>query len=270
MSYTLTYSEAVKGWVSFYSFNPDWIIGMNNYLYTFKGGDIYKHNVNNLRNTFYQQWWDKVGTPALSFTASRIKSVINDAPLESKLFKTIVLEGDSTWSGNLVTDLQNSGYVQSGFFEKKESSYFSFIRNDVSGEFLIRSTSGIGKSISVTPGASTQINFSISPLVSFAGMLSIGDSIYFTLLPANTIYFAGKVSNIIQDYPSGINRIIVNTTVPNTVPITTQDPYILYTKDSVAESHGVLGHYCVFDFTNGSADKIELFSVGSDVMKSYP
>jgi len=270
MSYTLTYSEAAKGWVSFYSFDPDWMIGMNNYLYTFKGGDIYRHNATDLRNTFYQQWWDKVGTPALSFTSSRIKSVINDAPLESKLFKTIVLEGDSTWSGSLVTDLQNSGEVQSGYFERKESSYFSFIRNNDSGELSIRSTSGIGKSISVTPGLSTQINFSISPLVSIGGMISIGDSIYFAILPANSIFFAGKVSNIIQDYTSGINRIIVNTNLPNTVPITTQDPYILYTKNSIAESHGVLGHYCVFDFTNGSAGKIELFSVGSEVMKSYP
>lgn len=270
MSYTLTYSEAVKGWVSFYSFDPDWMIGMNNYLYTFKGGDIYRHNVNDLRNTFYQQWWDKVGTPALSFTSSRIKSVINDVPLENKLFKTIVLEGDSTWSGSLITDLQNSGYVESGFFERKEASYFSFIRNDNSGELSIRSTSGIGKSNSVDGGPLTEINFSISPLVSIGGMLSIGDSIYFALLPSTILNFAGKVSNIIQNYPSGINRIIVDTTVPNTIPITTQDAYILYTKDSVAESHGVLGHYCVFDFTNGSAGKIELFTVGSDVMKSYP
>lgn len=270
MTYTLTYSEAVQGWVSFYSFDPDWMIGMNNYLYTFKGGDIYRHNVNENRNTFYEQWWKKTNTPELKFTSSRIRSVINDSPLENKLFKTIVLEGDSTWSGSLVTDLQNSGYVQSGFFERKEASYFSFIRNDASGELSIRSTSGIGKSDSVTSGVLTKINFSISPLVSIGGMISIGDSVYFLLLPSTILNFAGKVSNVIKNYPSGINRIVVDTTVPNTVPITTQDAYILYTKDSVAESHGVLGHYCVFDFTNGSGSKIELFSVGSDVMKSYP
>jgi len=271
MSYTLTYSEAVKGWVSFYSFDPDWIIGMNNYLYSFKGGDIYRHNANENRNTFYEQWWEKVGTPALAFTSSRIKSVINDAPLESKLFKTIVLEGDSIWSGSLITDLQNSGEVQAGYFEKKESSYFSFIRNNSSGELSIRSTSGIGRSLSVIAGASTEINFSIYPLVSIAGMISIGDSVYFALPPVySQIFFAGIVTNIIQDYASGTNRLLINTTVPNTVPITTQDPYILYTKNSIAESHGVLGHYCVFDFTNDSASRIKLFSVGSEVMKSYP
>jgi hypothetical protein len=52
-AYTLTYSEGVEGWASFYSFLPDWMIGMNNYFYTFKGGNLYRHNVNNTRNNFY-------------------------------------------------------------------------------------------------------------------------------------------------------------------------------------------------------------------------
>jgi len=32
--YTLTYDEGVQGWPSFYTFYPDWMIGMNNYFYT--------------------------------------------------------------------------------------------------------------------------------------------------------------------------------------------------------------------------------------------
>lgn len=34
--YTLTFSESVNGWPSFYSYNPDFTLGMNQYLYTFK------------------------------------------------------------------------------------------------------------------------------------------------------------------------------------------------------------------------------------------
>ena len=29
--YTLTYSAGVEGWPSFYSYVPDWMIGMNNF-----------------------------------------------------------------------------------------------------------------------------------------------------------------------------------------------------------------------------------------------
>ena len=52
-NYTLTYSETSKGFPSFYSFFPDYMIGMNQFFYTFKGGNLFRHNTNNDYNTFY-------------------------------------------------------------------------------------------------------------------------------------------------------------------------------------------------------------------------
>ena len=277
MEYTLTYSKSVKGWVSFYSYYPDWMIGMNNYFYTFKGGDLYQHNVNPLRNTFYQQWWTKEGHPASSFTNSSLTSVFNDSVLENKLFKTLNLEGDSIWTATLESDLQYSGYIQDDWFEKKEASYFAFVRNlgtvpMTQAEFALRSLNGIGRSATVSVGVGTStINFSVSPLIAIDSIMSIGDYLYFALpLTYSTPVFAGVVTNIIRNYPAGINRIIIDTTDPLTTPIPIQDPYFLYIKNSVAESHGILGHYCVFNLTNDSTDKIELYATESEVMKSFP
>lgn len=268
MEYTLTYSQQAQGWPSFYSFNPDWIIGMNNFLYTFKGGDLYKHNVNEVRNTFYEPWWVKAGSQASAFTPSKIISVFNDSPLENKLFKTLSLEGDSVWNATLQTDIQNSGYVQSDWFEKKEATYFAFIRNYVLNELPLRSVNGIGRSYQVTGG--NTIDFSISPLISIGSIISIGDYLFFMALPDTTMFLAGVVTNIIVNYPAGVNQLVINTAVPGTAPIPTQDAYFLYIKDPIAESHGVLGHYCVFEVVNSSSNKVELFTVGSDVMKSFP
>lgn len=275
MNYTLTYSELAKGWPSFYSYYPDWIIGMNNYLYTFKGGDLYKHNVNSERNTFYQQWWDKVDFPIVpspkSFTPSKVTSVFNNAVLENKLFKTINIEGDAPWGVTLETDLQFSGFINQSWFEKKEAAYFAFVRNNSNGEFALRSLNGIGNSVTVT-GAGTntaQVNFSISPLVSIGNILSVGDYIYFGH-PIPT--FAGIVVAVNQDYPSGINRITVNNNMltPLTTPIPSNVNYFLYVKNSVAESHGVLGHYCTFTVENNYKAKVELLAVQSNTMKSFP
>jgi hypothetical protein len=62
----------------------------------------------------------------------------------------------------------------------------------------------------------------------------------------------------------------VDTTIPGATIPGIQNPYIMYIKNSVAESHGVLGHYCVFTLENTQTVKVELFAVESEVMKSYP
>ena len=46
--------------------------------------------------------------------------------------------------------------------------------------------------------------------------------------------------------------------------------FFFYIKNSVAESHGVLGHYCTFTITNSDTSKVELLAVESEVMKSFP
>lgn len=263
--YTLTYSDQVEGWVSFYSYEPDWMIGMNNYFYTFKGGNLYRHNVNPIRNNFYG-----VDYP------STIKSVFNDVPLENKLFKTMNIEGDDAWEATMVTDIQNSGYIDYTWFEKKEQSYYAFVRNEGTtpanvSEYALRSLNGIGRSINTSgPANALVVSFSINPLISIGSIVSIGDFLYYSLPPYTTPILCGKITAINQNYPAGVNNIVVNTTITGggVPPITT--PYFLYIKNAEAESHGVLGHYCVFELINNNQNKVELFAVESQVMKSYP
>ena len=265
MEYTLTYSSLVGGWPSFYSYMPDWMIGMNNYFYTFKHGNLYRHNVNPVRNNFYGDQYN-----------STITSVFNDAPLVNKLFKTLSLQGDDTWGATMQTDIQNSGFVDSTWFEKKEQVYFAFVRNegDVpagTDEYALRSLNGVGRSYAVSgPTTATQIDFSISPLISIGNIASIGDFLYYSLPPYNTPVLCGQITDIIQNYPAGDNYFVVDTTVgPGAVP-PIQDAYFLYIKNSVAESHGVLGHYCVFTLDNDNTNRIELFAAESEIMKSFP
>ena len=265
-NYTLSYSDMVGGWVSFYSYYPDWMIGMNNYFYTFKGGDLYRHNVNANRNTFYSPWWVKIGNPTGAFTPTTLQSVFNTAPLENKLFKTINLQGDAKWAVTLETDLQYSGFIQEAWFEEKEAAYFAFVRNNSVGEFALRSVNGIGRSYQVTGG--NIVKFVIG--VAIGNIISIGDLLYFSVPPYTTPVLAGRVTAITVDLPNGVNQLTINTTIPGTTPIPIQDAFFLYVKNSVAESHGVLGHYCTFNIENTSNSKIELFAVQSEVMKSFP
>jgi hypothetical protein len=205
-----------------------------------------------------------------------ITSVFNDVPLENKLFKTINLEGDDSWDVDMYSDIQTTGFIDAAWFEKKEQSYFAFVRNngtipaDVQ-EYPLRSVNGIGRSTTVTgPATAVEVNFSISPLISIGNIASIGDYLYYALPPYTAPIYCGEITSIDQNYPAGLNRITVDTTSgPGSIP-PIQTAFFFYIKNSVAESHGILGHYCVFTIENDNTNKVELFMVESEVMKSFP
>ena len=272
-NYTLTYDNGVKGFPSFYSYYADWMIGMNNYFYSFKGGNIYRHNTNPIRNRYYGVNYDSV-----------MQSVFNDMPLENKLFKTINLEGDDSWGTILTSNLQDDGFIESDWYSKKEGSYFAFIRNNGAtpatvSEYALRSLNGIGTSANiVVTGVTTTVSFPMTmPIGNIISVGSTGnddgDMLYYggvnpidpTLLDPILL---GRVIQVNQNFPAGINEIVVDNTIGTVAPSTTE--YILYIKNSVVESHGILGHYGVITLTNSNTEKVELFSVESEVMKSFP
>ena len=263
--YTLTYSQSSKGWPSFYSYIPDLMMGMNNYFYTFNGGNLFQHNINETRNNYYGAQYN-----------SQITSVFNQNPLENKIFKTMNLESDSAWQAVAETDIQQNGFIDDNWFVKKEGAYFAYLRQTgdvpaLQGQYAMRSANGIGKSTSYSVNGTTgTLNFSINPLVSIGSIISIGDYLYFSLPSYTTISLAGVVTNIQVDLPNNINRITISTSVTGSSPLTINDAYILFIKNAEAESHGLLGHYCIFTVTNTSTAATELFAIESEVMKSYP
>lgn len=263
--WTLSYSNNAQGWPSFYSFNPDYMIGMNNFFYTFKGGNLYQHNTNELRNNYYGEQFN-----------SQISSVFNINPLENKLFKTINLESDNAWQVYMETDIQQNGIIEDDWFVKKEGSWFSYVRQEgkvpaLDGQYAMRSANGIGKTSNVTvDGGLTTLSFSTNPLVSIGNIISIGDYVYHSLPQYTSLSFGGVVTNIEVDLRNGINKLYVSTTYDGAVAFPSNDPYIMFIKSSEAESHGLLGHYCIFTIVNVNTNKTELFAVESDIMKSYP
>ena len=276
--YTLTYSESSKGFPSFYSYIPEMMVGMNNYLYSFKGGNIWRHNTNETRNNYYDTQY-----------SSQITSIFNDSPLENKLFKTINLESDDAWSGIFSSNIQTTGTIDYSWFEKKEGSWFAFMRNSgatpaATDEYVLRSLNGIAASSSVDSAAPTAVEINFPLTTSIGSILSIGDTLYF-ISPAPTTpptppspatpTRCGKVTAINIDLPSGVNQIVVDTQPPlepaGSIP-PTQTDYFMFVKNQVAESHGILGHYCEFTITlpDTVTGASELFAVESEVMKSFP
>ena len=259
MKYTLTYNKNVEGWTSFFSYHPEMMLGMNGAFYSFKGGELYKHNTNVDRNTFYYDWWDELGFPDDAFEPSKVTSVFNKEPLTIKNFKTIATYGNSPWSCSVITDL-STGEIDSTYFVEKEGNWFAYIRS-LSGDdnLRLRSAQGVGSVDTVDdPGtATTVLNFTFN----IGTIVSIGDLAYRN--DAGVIEFIGAIIEFTN------TSITIDNTPPSANAVNDGD-YILYIKNSVAESYGARGYYMQYELENGSTDRVELFSVKSNVFKSYP
>lgn len=269
---TVTYSESVTGWPSFYTFIPEKIVGMNGFLYTFKNGRLYRHNSNKTnRNTYYGVYGPSI-----------MKSVFNEAPLENKVFKTIGIQSDDAWSVTMTSDIQTTGFIsgntnagQDNFFVQKEGEWFAFLRNNeanpLSGDFPLRSVQGIGVQRIRTGVGTNNCVLTFPTDIALDSMINQGDFLYYAVAPftgTNTPIGGGEILQV--DF--GNNFIQINNTGGGTtaLPASGIEAYIMYIKNPIAESHGILGHYAEFVLTNENTSAVELFAVDSDVMKSFP
>ena len=83
---TLSFSEDVKGWISFKSFIPESGVSMAKQYYTMHEGGLWQHHSENVdRNKFY-------GT----YKPSTLTAVLNDAPSAVKIFNTLNYEGSQS------------------------------------------------------------------------------------------------------------------------------------------------------------------------------
>ena len=263
--YTLTYSENSKGWPSFYSYNPDYMVGMNNFFYTFSEGNLYRHNTNPLRNNFYGVQYN-----------STVTSVINELPIVSKIFKTINLQSDEPWTVTLNTDLQNDGFISNEWFELKEGSWYAAVKNTtqsptVISNFASRAINGIGRADSFSGLPSTrQFDFISNPSFSIGSILSIGDFLYYNSEITNTPMLAGQVTQININLQQNINNIVIDASIAGATGPDVANPYVIGVKNNTAESYGLLGHFCRFIIENTGPSPTELFAVQAEIMKSYP
>ena len=164
MPSTVTYSEDVKGWVSFKSFMPESGVSLSKEHYTFKDGSLYQHNFEDVdRNTFYNE-----------FIESSITAVLNAEPSTMKIYNTLNYEGtqskinlhttkdvfdadgntvtlsnvemynlnakDGWYVGSITTDKQ-SGSIKE--FVEKEGKWFNYIKGTGITETTLPSTADL-------------------------------------------------------------------------------------------------------------------------------
>ena len=261
MTNTLAYSDASQGWTSFFSYIPEKMIGMNSYFYSFKNGNLWKHNSNETRNNFYNSQYN-----------SNVVGVFNVEPNSVKNFNTFVTNDDNPWNCTFYTDL-SKGYILSSQFVEKEGGYFAYIRSASNGNDLkLRSSQGIGVPVSVVSTNPTAV------VVTFTGdigsIISARSSIISGGTGGSTIYSgtisSGSVTSIrkIGVVTSRTSKSVTIDTTGGSLPLVTD--MVLYMNDMDAESYGLRGYYMQFELENISTSRVQLYNVQSSIFKSYP
>lgn len=239
-NYTITYSPRLSGWTSYHSYLPEWMVSMNNHLYTFKNGNLYKHNSNVTRNSYYGVLYP-----------SKITTIFNTDPSQTKSFKTIALNSTTAWDTNIVSD-QGVGFIDADYYDLKEGTWYGYIRRPANDNNLsYTSAQGIGN---VTTYAAGVLTFSFN----IGDIISTGDKLYW--LDGSTLRVIGTIT--------AHTATTVTVSVTGTTP--TNGSFILYEKSPVAESSPTRGTYLSVEFTNNDTDYTEMYMVTSDVFKSYP
>lgn len=238
---TITFDEEVKGWTSFFSYNPENMTSLNGKFFTFKGGELWLHNSKvTPRNNFY-------GT---QFT-SKVAVVMNDNPSTEKMFKNIMTESNKTWDIKLKTNL-TEGEIFKDEFQKKKSRFFAYTRrNENASDLTSFAANGIGNSQSIIGDVITYSRLS--------DLISIGDKV--TQIQSGVPVIIGTVSSI-----NWSDKSLSFGAFDNAPSI---GEFCYATKNPRVEGGEIRGYYMRVDMENTDTDFSELFAVTSNTAESY-
>jgi len=250
MATTVSFSDNTKGWVSFHSYQPEWMERLGSDFYSFKNGNIYKHDTNTVRNEFYGVTY----STSVTFSA-------NKAPSDVKVFKTLKLETNSDgWYADLDSEMEEGevGTSSNLKFVDKESLRYGYIRRKANDDlnFNELSITGIGE-LTSSNGNDYTFTSTIPNQISANNADNVGgDELYFD---DGTTQRVGTIS--------AINGKVI--TVVSTVNAPGSGDFCFVVKDAQAESYGLRGYYSKIKLTNDSTNFVELFASNAEVFKSY-
>lgn len=250
MAKTISYGTDVRGWTSFHSYEPEWMAKLGSEFFTFKNGNIYKHDVNQNRTQFYG---DNYGC-SVTFSS-------NQEPSTVKVFKNLKLEtNNNEWYAELSSEMELGEIGSSGNYKfvDKEGMKYGYIRRLAYDtlNFNELSITGLGNIVSVDiPTLTITFSATIPNQISSNNADGIG---------GDTLYTGSNTQIGVIDSINGASMTLssfVNT------PIVGQ--FAFAAKNPQAESYGLRGFHSIITLKNNSLGFVELFASNAEVFKSY-
>lgn len=239
MPQTITFSEKNKGWTGEFEYIPDAMCRLNNRFFMIKDGQLHLANDNDnpIRNNFFGVQYN-----------SKVTTIINENPNDDKIFKTLIQQSNNPWSANLKTNYTEST-IKKEEFNERGSKQFAYIRKS---ENSLDLTGGASQGIGI-------VNSSSTTTISFGWVseaINIGD----VLCQLNGE--DEEIIGVIQDKTT--TTIIVESIVTNPV----NGLFAYAKKNTRIEGSEIRGYYMEVELENDDTEKVELFAIECNAVKS--
>jgi hypothetical protein len=120
-SETIAFQEGNNRWISKYSFWPERYCHLNTEMFSFKNGEMWKHNADTHRNRFHGRQYP-----------SQVNPVFNKAPGVQKNFTYMSLDAGKLWASPAMTTQEGQEtFILSGHFEKIQNEWFADVKQDI-------------------------------------------------------------------------------------------------------------------------------------------
>jgi photosystem II stability/assembly factor-like uncharacterized protein len=118
---TIAFQEGTNRWISKYSFWPEQYGWINNEMYSFLNGEMWKHNSNSHRNKFHGRQYPM-----------QIRTIFNKEPGVQKNFTYMTLDSGKLWSvPSMETQEGQETFILSGHFEKIQNEWWADVKMDI-------------------------------------------------------------------------------------------------------------------------------------------
>ena len=224
-------------------------MSLNNDLYTFKSGKIYKHSESVNRNTYYGG----------SLAASIVESVSNGSPSAIKSFESLSIEGNAAWDATVTTTNQTA-VIDDTSFQEKEGFYYAYIHGDTSsyGSTInsVTSTSEIFVLGDIDTGGEPEFTGTV---VNFKSKINTTP---FPLGSTATVYrLNGSQLDSISAYPSSITG---EKSIKMNAEVTlVEGDFLVVVGNSAIEGDQIRDYFAKVKLTKSSASPIELYAVNT-------
>lgn len=231
---TWLFSDKNNGWLTRVKFNPEDMCRINSKFISFKKGEIWLHNQDTIFNTYYG-----VEYPS-KFTFN-----FSQNPTERKKYKAIDIEGTTAVQMSCESDLER-GYINLADFEKKEGVFYGYIRG-LNGQLNTAQLNYQGIGNCTISGNTLNFDFDIDSII------SVGDVV---------------INDSLQIIGTIVSKT-ANSLILNAVANIADGDFVLATKPESATQQGILGYHLQVDCEFSSNTQQEIFSVGSEIIKSF-